>query len=139
MRTILQKFNKTSRSQMTRYFVNGLVSTIVHFGVLQMILKVFSVSSVGQANFIATFFGIAVSFVGSRYFVFKAQNKSITQQIFKFGGLYLAIALMHGVLLYLWCDIQKWNYLTGFLLATVLQVVLSYWGNKLLVFNQAIV
>lgn len=135
MRTILQQINKFSSWEVARYIVNGVVSTVVHFGVLQMNLKVFGISSFGLANFVAAFFGITLSFVGSRYFVFMAQHKPITQQLFRFGGLYLALALMHGVLLYVWSDLQKWNYLTGFLLATILQVALSYWCNKLLVFN----
>lgn len=115
--------------------INGLVATAVHFFVLQINLKILDFSSAGLANFVAVFFGIAVSFVGSRYFVFKAHKQSIFRQVFKFAGLYIAIALIHGGVMYAWSDIQGWDYVIGFAVATTMQVMISYWGNKLLVFK----
>ena len=117
-----------------RYAVNGLVATVVHFGVLQINLKILAISPVGLANFIAACFGVICSFVGNRYFVFTSQNKSGLSQVLRFGGLYTTIALLHGIVLYLWSDLQGWDYRTGFVVATMLQVVSSYWGNKLFVF-----
>lgn len=136
MRAMLHRLEASPHLQVVRYVANGLVATAVHFSVLQMNLKLLGISSAGLANFIAAFFGIVVSFVGSRYFVFQAHRQPILKQASKFGGLYAAIAFLHGLVLYVWSDVQGWDYRIGFLLATVLQVVFSYWGNKLMVFNK---
>jgi putative flippase GtrA len=117
-----------------RYAVNGLMATAVHFGVLQLNLNILSISSVGVANFIAALFGVFFSFVGNRYFVFKSQKKSSMSQVFRFGGLYATIAILHGIVLFWWCDLQGWDYRSGFVVATTLQIVSSYLGNKMYVF-----
>ena len=119
-----------------RYAVNGLAATAAHFSILQVNLKIFGLTSAGLANFIAAFFGITASFVGSRYYVFQSHQQSILRQASKFGALYATIACLHGLVLYVWSDRWGWDYRVGFLLATVLQVVLSYWGSKLLVFRK---
>lgn len=123
-------------TELARYVVNGLVATAVHFAVLSFSLKVWGLSSAGFANFIAAFFGIATSFVGSRYFVFQKRSESIFSQAIKFAYLYAAIAMLHGLVLYGWTDRWGYDYRLGFLLATLLQVSLSYVGNKTLVFNK---
>lgn len=135
MRAIRHRLEFWVSLPVVRYAINGLVATAVHFGVLELNIQILGFSSFGLANFIAVFFGIAASFIGSRYFVFTAQGDSIFRQVFKFAGLYTAIAFLNGGVLYAWSDIQGWDYRIGFILATMLQVVLSYWGNKLLVFK----
>jgi hypothetical protein len=60
----------------------------------------------------------------------------MVRQAAKFGALYAAIAVLHGLVLYFWTDKLRLDYRYGFLLATVLQVVLSYCGNKKLVFRR---
>ena len=45
---------------------------------------------------------------------------------------------MHGGVLWLWSDIGGFDYRIGFILATSLQFVLSFFGNRYLVFRQAI-
>jgi putative flippase GtrA len=126
---------KAQAKELARYIVNGLVATAVHFAVLSFTLKVWGLTSAGVANFIAAFFGILVSFLGSRYFVFRAHNQGILFQAAKFSGLYGSIALLHGLILYLWTDRWGYDYRLGFLLATLFQVSLSYIGNKRLVFR----
>ena len=123
-------------SPTVRYAINGLVATTVHFCVLELNLKLLGFSSTGMANFVAAFFGIFTSFVGSRYFVFKAYEQSIIRQVLKFAGLYTAIAFIHGVVMYSWSDIFGWDYIIGFTIATTIQVMISYWGNKFLVFKK---
>ena len=133
---MLQKISNLMRLQILRYAVNGLVATAVHFAVLQINLNVVGIKLAGVANFIAAFFGIATSFVGSRYFVFQASQNSIWHQLSKFGGLYGAIALFQGGVLYAWTDLHGLDYRSGFVLATVIQVVASYLGNKIWVFQK---
>jgi putative flippase GtrA len=112
-----------------------LVATGVHYGVLSANLQVLEISSAGVANFCAAVVGISVSFLGSRYFVFRKIREPLLHQAAKFGLLYALIACLHGIMLYAWSDVMRWDYRTGFLMATGLQVVLSYWGNKTLVFR----
>ena len=134
MHGLQRKLEVLHQMPVLRYAINGLAATTVHFGVLQINLKLLGIPSAGLANFIAAFLGIAVSFIGSRYYVFHSHQQPILRQISKFGVLYAAIASLHGLVLYAWTDLQGGDYRLGFLFATVLQVSLSYWGNKHLVF-----
>jgi len=126
-------------NEIVRYVINGLLATVVHFSVLTFNLKILVVSSAGLANLIAALFGITASFLGSRYFVFKGHNEHIARQAVKFGLLYACIAFLHGIVLFVWTDMYKFDYRIGFLFATALQVMISYVGNKVLVFKNEII
>ena len=122
-------------AQVARYVANGLVATAVHYGVLVFGLEVLRIPAAGLANLVAAVFGIATSFLGSRYFVFRRHDQPITGQAAKFVALYAAIAVLHGLVLGVWTDWWGLDYRWGFVLATGLQVACSYWGNKRLVFQ----
>ncbi len=57
------------------------------------------------------------------------------RQAAQFSGLYVLIAALHGTVLFFWTDLYDLDYRTGFVLATVIQVMCSYWGNKMVVFK----
>lgn len=130
-----QKVKSVDRAEITRYVMNGLLATGVHYSVLTFNMQVYGMQSAGLANLIAAVFGITASFLGSRYFVFKKHQEPIVNQAMAFGILYASIACLHGVVLYGWTDVYKFDYRIGFLIATALQIVLSYTGNKILVFK----
>ena len=121
--------------QSVRYLINGLAATAVHFVVLTFNLKVLGWGSAGIANLVAAVFGIAASFLGSRYFVFRGSQEPLFKQVYRFIFLYAAIALLHGALMYVWADHYHLNYIAGFIVATGMQVLCSYWGNKRMVFK----
>lgn len=121
--------------QVPRYVVNGLVATAVHYSILRFNLEVLGMPWAGLANAIAAMFGIAVSFLGSRYFVFRAASGCIARQGVRFLLSYGLIALMHGLILYLWTDRAGLNYTLGFLIATGMQVACSFVVNKFVVFR----
>ncbi len=122
--------------EILRYVVNGLVATLVHFLVLTLIVEWSGLDSAGLSNFIAAAFGIATSFFGSRYFVFRKHEAPVITQASLFFLLYGTIAAVHGVIVLIWTDVYGNDYRIGFLIATVFQVIMSYVGNKYLVFNQ---
>ncbi len=123
--------------EIVRSVLNGLVATGVHYCVLAFNLHVLGFPSAGLANLVAAMFGIAASFLGNRYFVFlHGQCDTWRGQAARFVVLYGAIALLHGAVMACWADWLKQDYRIGFLMATVMQFVLSYIGNKLLVFRQ---
>lgn len=126
------------RAELVRFIVNGLVATAVHFAVLTFNLQVLGFASAGLANLCAAVVGITTSFLGSRHYVFagSAQQAWLPQAI-KFSSLYGAIALLHGLVLWLWTDRLALDYRLGFVIATGLQVSFSYLGNKFLVFNKS--
>ena len=122
--------------EILRFIANGLFATGVHFAVLTFNLKVLGFESAGLANLCAAVAGISASFLGNRFFVFAAaEPQPLLTQAIKFSGLYGAIAVLHGAVLWLWSDVWGLDYRLGFLLATGMQVTLSYIGNKLLVFK----
>lgn len=122
--------------QVARFLANGCVAAGFHFALLYINLFLLGMSSAGMANFCAALGGITVSFLGCRYFVFRASGQPILSQATRFGGLYVLTALLHGAVLYAWTDLAGYDYRLGFLLATAMQVVLSYFGNKNLIFHE---
>lgn len=133
---ILPTDRAAHKQQLIRYIINGIVATAVHFAVLTFNLKVLGMPSAGVANLLAAVVGICTSFVGSRYYVFRKTDGSIIHQVSKFILLYASIACLHGLILFGWTDNWHLDYRLGFLIATMVQVLLSYWGNKVLVFNK---
>ncbi|MCP3177584.1 MAG: GtrA family protein [Desulfuromonadales bacterium] len=123
--------------ELLRYIINGLAATAVHFAALAFCFSILGIPSAGLSNLIAAFFGITTSFLGSRYFVFPKTSEGFVTQALKFSGLYGFIAIIHGVVLLIWTDWIGFDYRLGFLLATAIQVSLSYLGNKFLVFRIA--
>jgi putative flippase GtrA len=122
-------------SQFLRFIVNGVVATAVHFSVLVFCVEVAGFPSAALANAAAAVFGIAASFLGNRYFVFAKTGRNAIMEAARFGGLYAAIALFHGLSLLVWTDWLGFDYRVGFALATAMQVSLSYLGNKYIVFR----
>jgi putative flippase GtrA len=120
-----------------RYVINGVVATAVHYSVLFLNIEVFSVRSAAVANVIASIAGIAVSFVGNRYFVFSSTSEPIVYQALKFSGLYALVALLHGSVLLIWTDWLELHYSFGFLLAVCIQMLLGFWASKRYVFNRS--
>ena len=125
----------TSQKQFFRYVINGVAATSVHYSVLTFNLNVLDIQSAGIANLLAAVVGIITSFLGSRYYVFLKIDSHIIHQASKFLLLYVAITFLHGSILFGWTDIYHLDYRIGFLLATCVQVSLSYWGNKIIVFK----
>lgn len=121
--------------EFVRYVLNGLFATAAHFAMLTFLLQVLAWQSAGLANLCAAVVGIATSFLGSRYFVFRQVLQPFSGQVLRFGSLYAAIAVLHGLVLFIWSDWLALPYTIGFLLATGLQFMLSYLGNKYLVFH----
>lgn len=126
---------KPHTKEFSRFVINGLVASVVHYSVLTVCLGILDFKSAGLANLVAACFGVTTSFLGSRYFVFKGTKVSILRQAVKFSGLYGTIALLHGLFLWVWTDVQSLDYRLGFLFASGIQVLFSYFGNKYLVFK----
>jgi putative flippase GtrA len=124
-----------SREKQVRYVINGAFATGVHYLALSAGINVIGIASASVANFFAATIGIATSFVGSKYFVFRGSHGLFHEQAAKFVTLYGLIALMHGLVLGLITDIGGLDYRIGFILATGLQVALSYSGNQRFVFK----
>jgi putative flippase GtrA len=122
--------------ELVRYGINGVFATLVHYAVLSFNLNVLGFPSAGLANLLAAVFGISASFLGSRYFVFPHTGEAIIKQAVKFSGLYGFIAVLHGLVLLIWTDLYNLDYRLGFIIATMIQVSLSYAGNKFLVFRK---
>lgn len=120
-----------------RFVANGLVAAGIHFSVLALLVEVARLPSAGLANLLAAIVGVSASFLGNRHFVFRAASEPWQGQALRFASLYAATALMHGAVLFGWTDLAGQDYRVGFLLATGLQVVASYLGNRWLVFRAA--
>ncbi len=121
-------------SLFSRYILNGIIATSIHYSILLINVEIIKIDSIGIANFIAAIFGIFASFIGNKYFVFNEREGMLFKQVILFMLLYFSIALIHGVLLYIWSDVYDMDYRIGFIMAVIVQVLLSYTGNKKIVF-----
>lgn len=119
-----------------RYIINGIAATAVHFLFLTVNIELLHFQSAGVANLLAAPFGSASAFLGNRYLVFRSTEMAMHRQAMKFAILYLSMACLHGAILFVWSDIFGRNYRNGFVLATSIQVVAGFFGNKHLVFGK---
>jgi putative flippase GtrA len=117
------------------FLINGFLATSVHFAALILFVN-FAGLSYGASNFLSFLVGSISSFLGNKFFVFKVTNKFRTSsQFINFFFLYLTLAFVHGIALYWWSDINEYNYIVGFLLITILNMVISFIFNKYIIFN----
>lgn len=121
--------------QFARFVVNGLAATAVHFGTLTFLVEVVNVGSKGVANSIAAVLGIFASFLGNRFFVFASKTGSLRRELLRFSALYATLALLSGALMALWADVLAFDYRIGFVFISGIQLVLSFLGNRMLVFK----
>ena len=110
-----------------RYIINGITATIIHYGVLEFNINILKFHSAGIANIIASSVGISMSFLGNRYYVFQDKYVKIIPQLIKFGVLYGILAILHFIVLLIWTDFNGLDYRIGFLLATSMQLLISYY------------
>lgn len=122
-------------AEFLRFCINGGVATLIHFSVLVAGVELLQIPSAGLANALASLFGILASFFGNRWFVFPKTGSPVLAEFTKFAGLYALIAILHGLILFVWSDNYGFDYRAGFVCATCLQVILSYFINKFLVFK----
>lgn len=121
-------------AEVARFILNGLAATAVHFTVLSVAIQVLLISPAALANFIAAIFGITVSFLGNRYFVFRSHTERIVAQVLRFIGLYVTIAFLHAGLLGIFTDWLGIDFRISFVIATAMQVAVSYLANRRFVF-----
>lgn len=117
-----------------RFVINGFIATAAHYLTLVGLLEVANLHSAGVANGMAAVVGIGVSYFGNRSYVFRSDAPH-TLALPRFLTVYIGIALYHAGFLAFWTDLFGWSYKLGFLVATGLSVLLSYFGNKLFVFR----
>lgn len=121
--------------QAVRYVINGLAATAVHYGVLRFNIEVLHIPLAAAANALAAVFGITASFLGSRYFVFRGRQGSLARQGSLFLLVYASIAMLHALVMYLWADRLGLDYRIGFVLATGMQMAISFIANRWVVFK----
>ena len=121
--------------QTVRYLLNGILATLIHYFVLLFCLEILEIKSAGISNFFSSFFGIAFSFIGNRYYVFNNYNISALSQLKKFLPLYYILSIFQGGILYFWSDLLNYNYNIGFAICILFQVIIGYLGGKYFVFN----
>jgi putative flippase GtrA len=122
-------------SQPSRFVLNGLIATAVHYGVLVLCLQGLGLASAGIANTLAAGVGVTVSFLGSRHFVFRRSDTPLLGQMSRFWLLYVALALIQGGWLFLWTDLARLDYRVGFLVGILFQAIGSYVGGSRWVFS----
>jgi len=117
-----------------RFLGNGVIATLVHFTALRFLLEQHLTRSAAIATGIASVLGILTSYLGNRWFVFRSGQR-ISQTLPAFLFIYGAVAAAHMGVLAVWTDRMGLPYAQGFVIATALSLVVTFLGNKLLVFR----
>jgi len=117
------------------YVINGFIATCVHYFFLWLQVETLHLHCFACANFFAALLGVCASFLGNKFFVFKGSETSFQRQLTSFFILYGFLAIVHSFIVFLFVDIVGFNYNYGFLVATLMQFIFSYWGNKKIVFK----
>lgn len=121
-------------STFARFVANGLFATLVHYLMLFTLIEGAKFASAGLANGIAAVFGIGASYLGNRAFVFRS-TEAIARTLPPFLALYATIALLHVAVLAIWTDYAKLPYTMGFVIGTAGSILISYFGNRYLIFT----
>ena len=121
--------------QFAHFVVNGLVAAGVYFALLSLFIEVCHFSSAALAGALAYFLGTGVAFIGNRFFVFRARYQPVAGQVLRFVVLYAAMGLLHSAVLLAWTDLLRLDYRIGFVIATALQIGISFISNRRLVFR----
>jgi len=116
--------------ELSKYIVNGLFATAVHYFVLTYSLKVMGIRSAALASVLASVIAITFSYIGNRFFVFRSVSDQVLGQYVKFFWIYCFIASIHGTVLFITTDLLNYDYRIGFFIAVIIQIFLGYVGNK---------
>lgn len=117
-----------------RHTLNGVIATLIHYAIFEVLVQVAAWESKGLANSTASIIAIACSFFGNKFYVFKDAVCYAPHQIIRFVTLYLAVATINGVFMFVWADLLMLDYRVVFLLTLIAQFALTYLGNRHFVF-----
>ena len=106
-------------NEFARYLINGFVATFVHYASLNVAIYALGDKNLIEINTLAAFLGILVSFIGSRYFVFKKYNQSVFFQLVKFFIFYIFLSILHSGVMYIFVYLFYFDYRLAFIPATV--------------------
>ncbi|MBX2855056.1 MAG: GtrA family protein [Rhodobacteraceae bacterium] len=123
------------RGEVGRYVVNGAAATLIDFTALQIASSLLGEGMTWLAGGVGAAVGITASFLGSRYYVFPHRRGNWRTEVARFLPLYGVLALVRMALFYVWSDVYGLDQNIGFVIATGVQVVATFFGNKYLVFR----
>ena len=118
----------------TRYIINGLIATAANYGTLVTLIEYTAIQYVSIASILAAVVGITISFFGNRIYVFESKAP-ILIELFRFKVVYASLAFFQILFMAIWSDLFLLNYTFGFLIATAVSVLLSYFINSHFVFK----
>lgn len=122
-------------SQFFRFLLCGITATALHYALLLYFMEILNFDRAWLANGCAALIAIAFSFLGNKFFVFSSQDQSWLRQASRFILVYLISASVHSSVLFIWTDTYSLDYKIGFLIATTIQLIITFTSNKLVVFS----
>lgn len=122
--------------QFLRFLIVGITATGAHYAVLKLTISYAQPTYSASANICASIVGISIAFIGNRTFTFRSSG-IVTQEIRAFIILYIVAALVHTGVIFLLADWGSVSVNIAFLVATTVQILLTFLGNKHLVFKSS--
>lgn len=120
------------------YLVFGVLTTAVNYLVYLPCYNWLGLSA-AVSNVIAWVAAVAFAFLTNKPFVFKSHDWSaqvVLPELAKFVGCRVGSGLLETAIIFVACDLLKWNGNIWKLITSVLVVILNYFGSKLLVFGK---
>lgn len=119
------------------YLFFGGLTTVVNYLVYLPCYNWLQISA-GVSNMIAWVVAVAFAFLTNKPFVFKSHDWSARvalPELTKFVGCRVGSGLLETLILFVAVDCLRWNGNWVKLAASILVIILNYFGSKLLVFR----
>ncbi|MBD8500987.1 GtrA family protein [Paenibacillus arenosi] len=128
------RVNKNAISGFLKYGLVGVIGTIVHSGMLALMVEVFEMHPIG-GTIIGFVFSLVISYVLNSIWTFKQANSSTT--IFVKYALVCSCGLLLNIfIMYITVDIFNLSYIIGQGVAIILVPIFNYMINRYWVFNE---
>ncbi len=133
MKKIVDLFKKYS--EIIRYLIFGVLTTIVSIGVYALFTKVFNVNYM-VSNIISWIISVLFAYITNRMFVFKSKSNNIVLEIYQFYKYRIYSFLIELFLMYLFVELINIDDMISKVIVQIVVIILNYIFSKLFVFKK---
>lgn len=127
--------NKEKIKELIVYGIFGVLATIVSFGSLYILGKIFVNTDKNILNIISIILAMTFAYFTNRRYVFKSKEKNILQEAIKFAGSRAFSAVFEMLSFYILFSKMQMNEMIAKGIVTFVVIILNYIMSKIFVFK----